>query len=87
MNANKTRLTFLFWISLTLIVASFEVSSQKESRVLRGPYLGQELPGLTPQIFAPGFVATEHRDYSGFFSPDMTSFFFTRRNKDTGKWW
>ena len=25
---------------------------------LRGPYLGQEPPGLEPQIFAPGIVST-----------------------------
>lgn len=54
--------------------------------VLKGPYVGQEPPGLTPEIFAPGFVSTEHRDGSGFFTPDMKEFYFTRRDNASGKW-
>ncbi len=26
--------------------------------LLHGPYLGQKVPGLTPQLFAPGFIST-----------------------------
>jgi len=48
--------------------------------VLEGPYVGQKLPGLTPKVFAPSERSTEHRDHSGFFSPDMKEFYFTRRN-------
>jgi Tol biopolymer transport system component len=51
-----------------------------------GPYLGQKLPGLTPEIFAPGLVSTEQRDGSGFFSPDMKEFYFTRKNINENKW-
>ncbi|WP_082994857.1 TolB family protein [Aquimarina megaterium] len=55
--------------------------------VLEGPYLGQKPPGLTPILFAPGIVSTkEHRDFSGFFTPDMKEFYFTRRDVRTGKW-
>ena len=54
--------------------------------VLEGPYLGQKTPGLTPEIFAPGFVSTEHRDGSGFFTPDMKGFYFTRKDNSSGKW-
>ena len=29
-----------------------------ELPLLNGPYLGQKPPGMTPQIFAPGIIAT-----------------------------
>ncbi|MCO7189390.1 MULTISPECIES: hypothetical protein [unclassified Pseudoalteromonas] len=56
------------------------------SETLTGPYLGQKKPGNVPQVFAPGAVSTKHRDYNAFFSPDMTEFYFTRRDNDTGNW-
>lgn len=45
----------------------------------RGAYFGQKLPGLTPEIFAPGIISTRkfnERDVS--FSPDMSEFYFTQ---------
>jgi hypothetical protein len=60
--------------------------SHDKPAALEGPYLGQKPPGLTPVIFAPGFVSTEHRDGSGFFTPDMKEFYFTRRDNSSGKW-
>ncbi|MFD2166652.1 hypothetical protein ACFSJY_10280 [Thalassotalea euphylliae] len=53
---------------------------------LSGPYLGQKLPGDTPVVFAPGYVSREHRDNSGFFSPDLKTFYFTRKYKNSDKW-
>ena len=42
------------------------------------PYLGQEPPGFTPQIFAPGVVSLPNRfDFSGSFTPDGNEFYFT----------
>ncbi len=32
---------------------------------LHGPYLGQEPPGLTPRVFAPGLISLEGRDEAG----------------------
>lgn len=45
----------------------------------RGPYLGQTPPGLTPQVFAPGFVSTEGHEFACSFTPDGREFYFTRR--------
>lgn len=87
MKANHFGFVSILLVSLSMLGISPKSFSQNDSSILKGPYLGQEPPGLTPKIFAPGFVATEHRDYSGFFTPDMKEFYFTRRNKDTGKWW
>ncbi|KNC69183.1 PD40 domain-containing protein [Pseudoalteromonas ardens] len=75
-------LVMLFSASLTSTISQAE----QVSDVLTGPYLGQKKPGTTPQVFAPGAVSTQHRDYNAFFSPDMTEFYFTRRDNHTGKW-
>jgi len=45
---------------------------------LTGPYLGQKPPGMTPIIFAPGFVSTGRTEFGNAFSPDGGEFYFTR---------
>jgi Tol biopolymer transport system component len=44
----------------------------EDDQVLRGPYLGQEPPGMIPDIFAPGIVSRSdyHEHGSPAFSPD-----------------
>lgn len=43
------------------------------------PYLGQEPPGTTPALFAPGIVSTDDAvELNGVVSPDGREFFFTR---------
>lgn len=52
---------------------------QEDPAVLRGPYLGQKLPGMTPEVFAPGIVSTpEFREFSGAFTPDGREYHFFR---------
>jgi Tol biopolymer transport system component len=46
---------------------------------LSGPYVGQKPPGLTPAIFAPGFISTDIHEFSCTMSPDGNEFYFTRR--------
>ncbi|NIM94556.1 MAG: hypothetical protein GTO18_12720 [Anaerolineales bacterium] len=47
-------------------------------------YLGQESPGMTPEIFAPGIVSDPgFSEYSGTFSPDGTEYYFFRFSEDT----
>lgn len=53
--------------------------------VLEGPYFGQKPPGLTPEVFAPNIISTEHHEWGPFFSPDMKEFYFSRRNNQSGK--
>ena len=71
---------------LAILTTSSKSYGQDESPALEGPYLGQKTPGSTPEVFAPGIVSTEHRDYSGFFTPDMKEFYFTRKDNKTDKW-
>jgi hypothetical protein len=42
------------------------------------PYLGQPVPGLTPEPFAPGIVTTKAIELNSVFSPDGREFYFTR---------
>jgi hypothetical protein len=44
----------------------------------QSPYVGQPLPGLTPERFAPGLVSTDAVELNGVFSPDLREFYFTR---------
>jgi len=61
--------------------------------VASGPYLGQKLPGVTPEIFAPGIVSVAGRqEYGCSLSPDGKDFFFTRGGtimhcRDDGSGW
>ncbi len=48
----------------------------------RSPYLGQKVPGNTPELFAPGIVSTAAHEFSSCFSPDGKEFYFTRRQPE-----
>ena len=48
---------------------------------LSGDYLGQELPGLTPVLFAPGIVSTGLNVRNIAFSPDGSELYFTAANQ------
>ncbi|TYA84463.1 hypothetical protein FUA24_05255 [Seonamhaeicola marinus] len=43
---------------------------------LKGTYLGQPDPGLTPQLFAPNFISTEEQEFSCCFNAEGTAFYF-----------
>ena len=51
---------------------------------LSGPYLGQEPPGTTAEIFAPGIVSRpDSTEFSGTFSPDGKEYYFYRVADDS----
>jgi Tol biopolymer transport system component len=51
--------------------------------VLEGPYLGQEPPGMTPEVFAPGIVSVEkYSEFVCIFSPDGKECVFDRHGDD-----
>ena len=53
-------------------------AEQKEFPSLKGPYLGQKPPGMTPERFAPGIVTTPANEFGCCFSQDGREFYFTR---------
>ena len=61
---------FYFLMALTAACGTSEPEFQ--------PYLGQEQPGDTPVLFAPGIVSVEgRRDLNSIFTPDGQEFYFS----------
>ncbi|TFH39034.1 MAG: hypothetical protein E4G95_02185 [Bacteroidia bacterium] len=64
---------------------------------VKGEYLGQEKPGLTPVIFAPGIVSTDRNEVNSVFNPEGDEFYFSMfvpgkgyrimQMKETGNGW
>jgi hypothetical protein len=55
-------------------------TTKSEFPLIRGPYLGQEPPGMEPEIFAPGLASTGENEAIAFFFPNERSVYFS------GKW-
>ncbi len=68
-----------------LLIAAVCVTAQQSKINSAVNYLGQELPGTIPVIFAKGIVSTNHHEYACCFSPDGNEFYFTRRDQSTRK--
>jgi hypothetical protein len=52
--------------------------SEAELPEIAGPYLGQEMPGDTPELFMPGVVSGHYPAHSScVFSPDLTTVYWT----------
>jgi Tol biopolymer transport system component len=65
--------------SLLLLVCILPVAcaAQEDAQPLVGRYLGQEPPGLTPVVFAPGVVSTRANELNAAFSPDGNELYFS----------
>ncbi|MEL7025542.1 MAG: hypothetical protein AAGL69_17530 [Pseudomonadota bacterium] len=64
---------------LVLMLGSSNIFAQAEWPSLSGPYLGQKLPGLEPEVFAPDLVSTsDSRELNSVFSPNGKIFMFSR---------
>lgn len=72
----KLILVFFLVLSLTF----FSVASEKADKIsgIQRPFLGQQPPGKTPQLFAQGIISTVKSEQNGVFSPDGREFYFTR---------
>lgn len=53
------------------------LGQKKEFPALKGPYLGQEPPGMTPKVFAPEILSKYKHAFCSVFSPDGNEFYFT----------
>jgi Tol biopolymer transport system component len=74
-------------LGMIFVVAVFVTSGigAEDETVLKGPYLGQKPPGLSPQIFAPGIISGELSEGCSAFLEDGIIFIFRRslsREKD-----
>ena len=59
---------------------NLDPQSSRYKPVLKGPYLGQKPPGMTPEVFAPGIVSTGLDELNSVFSPNGKEFYFCVRN-------
>ena len=66
-----------------LLRAKGAKQTEKKRLALNGEYLGQTRPGLTPLLFAPGFVSTEHGQLNAVFTNDGKEFYFTQSKRGT----
>jgi len=62
---------------LSIIGLAFVLHSCKSIDSINS-YLGQELPGITPKLFAPSIVNTDDIEINTVFNSSFTEFFFTR---------
>lgn len=75
----KIRTSKIGLLSVLLLTCSFYSTIAQEN------YFGQNPPGLTPEIFAPGIVSVEGRyEYGISFTPELNEVFFTADIKDEG---
>jgi len=68
------------WIffGMTLLILAFLTAYTQQGEqidndftTLKGPYLGQRPPGMTPEIFAPGIISTAQKyELNSVFSPE-----------------
>ena len=49
----------IYYILAMLLAGSGILAQDDDFPKLTGSYLGQQPPGMTPEIFAPGLVSTE----------------------------
>lgn len=69
----------LMYVLLFALLISGASNAQDNLPLPEGPYLGQTPPGLIPEPFAPGIVATEkYLETEVLFLQDMTELSFTR---------
>ena len=53
-----------------------------EHLVFKGPYMGQEQPGKTAEVFAPGVISTNGWELEAMFAPGMNEFYYvTHKDK------
>ncbi|TFH25232.1 MAG: tetratricopeptide repeat protein, partial [Bacteroidia bacterium] len=65
--------------------AEFEFAHSTSTGLME-PFFGEEPPGLTPKLFAPGIISTHgHFEFACTFSPDGKEFYFTRRADEGGR--
>jgi hypothetical protein len=79
----KNRWIILFALAVLSACKTEQLGEKEiESATIENQYLGQKPPGLTPVLFAPDIIQTEHREAEAAFSPDLKEFYFRRRGGD-----
>jgi Tol biopolymer transport system component len=75
----KQKMVFLGLI-MAIVFFAGNCAQQNNFPVLKGPYFGEEPPGMTPEVFEPRIVSTGLDELNSVFSPDGREFYFCVRN-------
>ena len=71
-------------IAISLLFSTFTMSAYSFSKdtplSAEARYFGEKPPGLIPKLFDPKTVSPKGNFEGGTFSPDMKTFYFTRKN-------
>ena len=78
----KYYLLFLMPVFLSAFVFT---ANKKNWPVLKGPYLGQQPPDMTPQVFAPDVFSDFKYTFCSVFSPDGKEYYFAGAKSDDDK--
>ncbi len=70
----------LFILTCSIFMLLIVCSKKEDFPVLKGPYLGQNPPGMMPEVFEPKIVSTGLDELNSIFSPDGREFYFCVRN-------
>jgi hypothetical protein len=92
----KTRLIMgLAFVAFCLIAGKSGSGTERAGDIeFTCDYLGQDKPGSTPRLFAPGIISTGREHSAAMFSPDGREIWFARLSpaeiwfmtRDNGKW-
>jgi len=77
MRAMQTICVVISSVFIIGIITAQQIS--EDSSKLKGPYFGKKPPGMTPEIFAPGFISTEKNELNSVFTLDGKEFYFSYR--------
>lgn len=63
---------------ILLFLPFIGLSQNTDFPILKGPYLGQKPPGMTPELFAPGIITDEQIEGSSGFNRGGTHFLYQK---------
>ena len=69
----------MLFLLFSALIMSSKTYSQEEYPILKGPYMGQKLPGKVAEPFAPGIISKEGWEIEGVFAPGNNEFYFTTK--------
>ncbi len=77
---HKANIILILFLVLLLNACKANKQQQTTSNAatIENSYLNQTLPGLIPEMFAPGLVSTDNWEVGGVFTPDLKEFYFLR---------
>ena len=78
------KMKYIFLFIVGFLFTALSQSQEIGYLDIKGPYLGQKLLGMTPEIFAPGIISTDKRELNSVFTPDGKEFYFAIRTAEKG---